>query len=524
MTSGRAGVIGQMRTLFRMGSLGGLSDGQLLERFISGQEEVAEDAFAALVERHGPMVLNLCRSILRDHHDAQDAFQAVFLVLARKASAIGRKDSLGNWLYGVAYRTALKARTSAARRRRHEQRSAGMVPEGFIPDTDGHESRAVLCEEISRLPEKYRAPVVLCHLEGMSREMAAAQLRCPANTVGVRLMRARERLRTRLTRRGLVFPATLLAAGLRPGSATAAAPPALVDATIRTAMRCVAGRTTASGAASTFVVTLAEGVLKTMILTNLKTAVLGALAIGIVTTGGGLLVSRETETQPQRTKIGAGEHPGSLASMGPIPPQDGPERRQDQQSEVDEALTRLVSGRIVRVESIGKDCMVLEYLPDWAHGDVDNIGVASNDGGVRTLIDWPDVTLRDADSPGRQYLVALYSRKTTSHGPAGPIHAFRLLEDWPERTSWKMQPTYDPEPAASFKFVSGEGWKLFDVTSVVRAQVKSGRKGHGLVLRFLSEDRSSQKGNWSGYEFVSREGAGEWSHRRPMLLVVEPTK
>ena len=130
----------------------------------------------------------------------------------------------------------------------------------------------------------------------------------------------------------------------------------------------------------------------------------------------------------------------------------------------------------------------------------------------------------EAGLPGRQYLVALYSRKTTSREPAGPILAFRLLGDWPERTSWKTLPAYDPEPAATFKFVPGDGWKLFDITSMARAQAKGEQKGHGLLLRFQSEDGSGPKENWSGYAFVSREGAGEWSDRRPMLLVVEPSK
>src|SRR4051794_5996912 len=115
MMSGNAGVLREMRTLFGMGTLGGLSDGQLLERFVSRKDEAAEVAFAALVGRHGPMVLRVCRGILRDSHGAQDAFQATFLVLARRASTLGGEDSLGNWLFGVAYRTALKARTSTAR-------------------------------------------------------------------------------------------------------------------------------------------------------------------------------------------------------------------------------------------------------------------------------------------------------------------------------------------------------------------------------------------------------------------------
>ena len=164
---------------------------------------------------------------------------------------------------------------------------------------------------------------------------------------------------------------------------------------------------------------------------------------------------------------------------------------------------------------ISNDCMVLSYMPDWAHGDVDNIGVANNDGGVRTLLNWRPIATQDASSPDRRFVIALYSRKTTAAGKTGPILAFEISEDWPERTSWKSQPDYAPDPAANFKFVPGEGWKLFDITSVVHSQAESGGGKHGVLLRWLSEDRSGQKRNWSGYQFVSREGTGRMGKPSP---------
>ena len=136
----------------------------------------------------------------------------------------------------------------------------------------------------------------------------------------------------------------------------------------------------------------------------------------------------------------------------------------------------MAPGPIVRAIPVSKDCMILAYMPDWNFGNVDNFGIGNNDGGVRTLIDWPAIPADEADSPDRQFLIALYSRKTISHPPAGPIHAFEILENWPELNSWKTQPKYDPEPAATYKFEPDDGWKLFDITPLVRAQAKAGRK------------------------------------------------
>jgi RNA polymerase sigma-70 factor (ECF subfamily) len=177
-------------------------DGELLERFI---EQHDESAFAALVRRHGPMVLGVCRRVLNDWQRAEDAFQVTFLVLARKAESLTRPELLANWLHGVAYRIALKARSHAARQRAHERHAAEMLPTESQPTESARELREVLDQELDHLPEKYRAPLVLCYLEGKTNEEAARLLNCPIGSMSNRLARGRGLLRSRLTRHGLVF-------------------------------------------------------------------------------------------------------------------------------------------------------------------------------------------------------------------------------------------------------------------------------------------------------------------------------
>src|SRR4051794_31508082 len=161
----------------------------------------------------------------------------------------------------------------------------------------------------------------------------------------------------------------------------------------------------------------------------------------------------------------------------------------------------MTKGRIVRSLDVSKDCMILSYLPDWKFGNVDNIGIADNDGGVRTLIDWPEISSTDAIVPGRSFLLALYSRKTDAGDKGGMISIHELTAAWPEITSWKTKPAYNEEPSASSRFANQNGWVLFDVTSVVQARARTERKGQGIMLRFRDEDRSS--GAFSGYQFVS---------------------
>jgi RNA polymerase sigma factor (sigma-70 family) len=237
-------VLRSIRTLFEVGAPGGLTDAQLLERFLSGRTEVAEAAFEAMVNRHGPMVLGVCRRTLRDAHAAEDAFQATFLVFAMRAGSIRRRDSLASWLFGVARKVASRSKTGAARRRAHEQAAA--VAETEPRAWGEQEDFAVLFEEVDRLPKSYREPIILCYVEGMTYEAAAEQLRCPLGTLSVRLMRARERLRSRLTRRGLVVPAGLLVGGIIPKATSGAVASGLVELAVRTAMRRVVSRATVS--------------------------------------------------------------------------------------------------------------------------------------------------------------------------------------------------------------------------------------------------------------------------------------
>ena len=241
MAIGKNGaVVRQLRTLFNVGTTRELTDGQLLERFATGPGEAAELAFAALVERHGPMVLRVCRSVLTGPHDAQDAFQATFLVLVKKARGLWVRDSLGPWLHQVAYRTASCARLASSRRHRHEQGAALLRTEARVELHDNDLSR-VLHEEIERLPERFRAPLVLCDLEGSSHEQAARHLGWPIGTVKSRQARGRERLRDRLRRRGVAPQSAMLATALRPDGASALISPRLVDSTIKAAIQICRG-------------------------------------------------------------------------------------------------------------------------------------------------------------------------------------------------------------------------------------------------------------------------------------------
>jgi RNA polymerase sigma factor (sigma-70 family) len=266
----------------------GISDDQLLAQFIADRDELAEIAFAALVRRHGPMVLHVCRQVLGDLHTAEDAFQATFLILVRRAGSIQRPELLGNWLHGVALRTAREARMRDHRRRQRESSSTRSIEAAPFDEAGRPESSLIrreefetLHDEVSRLPDRYRVPVVLCDLEGMTYEEAAQRLRCPVGTVGVRLRRARERLRVRLTRRGLAPTAGLLGTLFGAEVARARVPSLLVDSTVQAAMGFAAGEAMTTGLLSAPVVTLTEAVLKLMALARLKAAMGTALAVGV---------------------------------------------------------------------------------------------------------------------------------------------------------------------------------------------------------------------------------------------------
>jgi RNA polymerase sigma factor (sigma-70 family) len=218
------------------------SDGQLLDRFVAEKDP---DAFAALMARHGGMVLGVCRRVLGHEQEAEDAFQATFLVLARKSGSIRRHDSLAGWLCRVAYRVAVTARARATRRRDLERQATDMARSVSPCDTAGQELRLMLDEELNHLPRKYHAPLVLCYLEGKTHEEAAHLLRWPTGTVKGRLARAREMLRLRLVRRGLSLPSGMIGALLVEETAAAAVPAALGEATLKAAAGLVSAEVAA---------------------------------------------------------------------------------------------------------------------------------------------------------------------------------------------------------------------------------------------------------------------------------------
>jgi RNA polymerase sigma factor (sigma-70 family) len=270
-------------------NVGSMSDGQLLQYFLTSHEEAA---FEALVQRHGPMVLGVCRRVLQNAHDAEDAFQATFLVFLRKAASIAPREYVGNWLYGVAYRTALKAKSTAAKRRVKESQVKNM-PKHDPPPTEGWQDlQPVLDQELNRLPDKYRLPVVLCDLQGKSRKEVARQLGWPEGTLSGRLARARTMLARRLTRHGLALSAAALAALVAQNTAAASVPAPLVASTVKAAALMTAGKTVAAGVISTKVAALADGVLKTMLLAKLKIAAVLFLAVGVAGLGTGLCAQR----------------------------------------------------------------------------------------------------------------------------------------------------------------------------------------------------------------------------------------
>jgi RNA polymerase sigma-70 factor (ECF subfamily) len=286
--------------LFRDGTPAALSDGEPLDRFAlrpGEYDEAAELAFAALLARHGPMVLRVCRATLGDRHEVEGAFQATFLVLAVRARSIRRRGSVASWLHGVALRVAASERLRAARRR-HERLRAAMSA-STTDDTESdpmldHERTLIIHEEIGRLPEKYRTVVVLCYLEGLTHEMATEHLGWPVGSVRSRLAWVRERLRVRLTRRG-VAPAALAfdRSGTTNVAESAPAPAfvgtALADATLRGALRAGLDPSAMAGIASAEAIALMEETVKSPLTAKLIVVTAAILIAGLVTAGAGML-------------------------------------------------------------------------------------------------------------------------------------------------------------------------------------------------------------------------------------------
>jgi RNA polymerase sigma factor (sigma-70 family) len=352
----------------------GLTDGQLLECFLSRRDGAAMEA---LVRRHGPMVWSVCRRLL-NHHDAEDAFQATFLVLVRKAVSIVPREMVANWLYGVAHQTALKARATVAKRKGRERQMTDMpepvsgpsnrtaaMEKALWPDL-----QPLLDQELSRLPDKYRAAIVLCDLDGKTRKEAARQLGLPEGTIASRLARARTMLAKRLSRYAPTISGGTLAVMLSQ-NASACVPAPVLSATIKTATVFAVGKTAAAGVVSAKVVALTEGVLRTMLLTKLKITTAALMMLTLACYGFTVLVHMAPASP------GAG---GLIASAPAVSQADRGDSSQPSDGQKKPAAGRLLVFRDTKFVLMTPDGKEIGELPNRLDGLVLNEPVLSPDG------------------------------------------------------------------------------------------------------------------------------------------------
>jgi RNA polymerase sigma factor (sigma-70 family) len=388
------------------------SDGQLLQRFIARADDAA---FEELVRRHAAMVLGVCQRILHNRHDAEDCFQAAFLVLARKAESVRPREMVGNWLYGVAYRTALEARKMAARRREMERKVSHPNAREGAPDP-WHELRGVLDQELQRLPDKYRVLLIACDIEGKTRKEMARQLRLPQGTVASRLARGRTLLSNRLARRRLSFSVAALALILSENAAPAAVPDWLIESTATAAAQLAAGDVTV-GIISSKVVSLAESVLKSMLLARLKLA--GAALFLFVLLGlgiGAFIPAARAERKMEAKKADTGK-PTAAKPQEPgnaLAPADKKETVDPDKGTFLQAMEEKVQGVVKLIDA---NLFSLSIVVPDAEFRVETIEVAKDvavmiNGRKGTLADvrvGMSVTLRLSGEPGRRTVVGIMS-------------------------------------------------------------------------------------------------------------------
>jgi RNA polymerase sigma factor (sigma-70 family) len=293
MSSAQLGIlVQQLRKLAAVPSIGLVTDRQLLDEFLSRRDEAA---FTELVRRHGPMVLGVCQSVLHNRHDAEDVFQAAFLILARKASSIRHREAVGGWLCEVAYRLALKEQTAIARRRTQGERREAPAVNDPLLDMTLRELHQVLLQELQRLPERYRLPLVLCYLEDRTQAEAARQLGWAKDVLRGRLNRGRCQLRARLVRRGLALSASVFLSALTGGSALRALPAVHVETTVKAALAPAIARDV--GMVSERVAVLVEGTTRTLFASHGKIITLLVLTMGLLTATAAVWVKCQLDTQ-----------------------------------------------------------------------------------------------------------------------------------------------------------------------------------------------------------------------------------
>jgi RNA polymerase sigma factor (sigma-70 family) len=448
-------VARQLGALYEGGSVAGLSDRQLIERFAAARDETA---FAALVARHGPMVLGVCRELLADHHHAEDAFQAVFLVLARKGPSLREPELLGNWLYGVALRTARKARCRLARRYQAEEAGAAGRPEAR-PAVDAEplierEQAEALHVEINRLPGTFRAPVVLCYFEGLTLDEAAHRLRWPVGTTRSRLARARDKLRRGLTRHDFALSATALAATLAPRSAQASVSSLLCDSTTQAAIQFATRPAAAGGALSASAAALAQEVLRNMLVHKLKTAVLALMLIACLAGGAGYLsLSFHALAGP----VGRGSH--------------DPAQTPDRRSPEPDPARMTITGRVLDPANRPLPNARVAVLADRKRlvSDIDGqppnilMGTTAADADGRFTLAFPTIPARD-----------LYALRLIATAPGRGVGVVRLKTDAANQETSIALP---PEKPIEGRLVDVQGQPAAGVVvRVARLSVPRGRE------------------------------------------------
>ncbi len=339
---GMGGTLRHLRDLFGDGTAVGLGDGQLLARFADSGDQAA---FEALVARHGPMVLATCRAVLKHEHDVEDAFQATFLVLARKARSVRAGDALGGWLHRVAYRAAVQLGADQRRRRRREAEASTMATPDSRTGPDP-EVRSIVHEEVDRLPEKHRLPVVLCDLEGLSYEQAASRLRWTVPTLRCRLAKARQQLGSRLARRGITAGAVGIALAASAATARAAVPAALARSTVAAA---VGGSTSAVAAA------LSTQIVRSLFMARLRIAAIAMAASASIASLGVVAVGAWRPEPPRAAAAAAAQKAPAHASADTNAPQPAPADLIDVRGRVVDPQGRPVAGASVRAAMLDRE-------------------------------------------------------------------------------------------------------------------------------------------------------------------------
>ena len=314
-SSSLASFIGRLRRLVEPRG-GGLDDAELLERFVRQRDEAA---FEVLLWRYGPLVLSVCRRMLRREQDVEDAFQATFLTMVRKVGSIARREALAGWLHQVAYRVGLRARAGIARGGIQDQEG---IENAADPTGSGDNGlRELLDQEVQRLPRRYRIPLILCYLDGKTNEEAARLLACPPGTIASRLAWARQRMRTRLAARGLEAPATVTSV-IVPAEMRAGSLPALVATALRTSRLVATGTLAGSGSVPVHVIVWSKGVLRAMFLSKIQWAASFVLASVLIGTGGGIVWQRvqAEDVGPDRSTQPAAQVPEKPEKKAKVAP------------------------------------------------------------------------------------------------------------------------------------------------------------------------------------------------------------